>query len=286
MKKLKLLISVLCIGVMSGCSGGGGAGVANELTFDTASVNEITIAYDDERITVFNSDDNNLVVKEYMNKNKKSYHARVKENGNSIHISEGGKPLLKDGFIRYIEVYIPSDYKQSLNIGTTNGTIDCTGLDINTGAFNADTTSGEVKLDKVNSKTVSLSTTSGSLYAAEITADSISIRSTSGSAVIDRLSGVVDYHGTSGDISVADAAGSGRYICDNSGDMQIAYSEVRDNLFLYNKNDNVNLKIPQEFDFEMQAKSKNGNISAPQGVSNAKIKIYAETVNGDINIIQ
>lgn len=281
-----LFMTLFCIGMLSGCSNGGGTNMTNELTFDTTSLKEITIAYDDENITVFNGSDNNIIIKEYMNKNKKSYYAKVKEDSNSIHISEGGKPVFKGDFIKYIEVYLPSDYNEILSIGTTNGEIDCSAADINAGEFNINTTSGTAKLNEVKSKTVSLNTTSGSLYANSISADNINIRNTSGNAVFDKLNGFVDYRGTSADINVTDAVGSGKYISDNSGDMQIAYSEVSDDLYLYNKNDNVNLKLPNGLEFNMSVKSKNGKISAPQGVSDAKIKIEAETVNGDINIIQ
>lgn len=289
MKKLELtvtFIALVCIALLSGCSGGGGASMTNELTFDTTSLKEITIAYDDENITVFNGNDSNIIIKEYMNKDKKSYHAKVKEDGTSIHISEGGKPAFKDGFIRYIEIYLPMNYEETLNIGTTNGEIDCSAADINVGGFNINTTSGTVKLNNINSKMVSLNTTSGSLYAADIVSNNINIRNTSGNAVFDKLNGFVDYRGTSADLTVTDAVGSGQYIFDNSGDMQINYSEVTGDLSLYNKNDNVNLKIPQDFEFDMQTKSKNGKTSAPQGTSAAKIKIKAETVNGDINITQ
>lgn len=281
-----LLMTFLSAGILSGCSNGGNTSMTNELTFDTASLKEITIAYDDENITVFNGNDSNIIIKEYMNKDKKSYHAKVKEEDGSIHISEGGKPMFKDGFIRYIEIYLPVKYEEALNIGTTNGEIDCSSADINAGGFNINTTSGTAKLNTVKSKTVSLSTTSGSLYANDIISDNINIRNTSGKAVFDKLNGFVDYRGTSADLTVSDAVGSGKYISDNSGDMQITYSELTGDLSLYNKNDDVNLKLPQGIEFNMQAKSKNGKISAPQGVSAAKITISAETVNGDINIIQ
>lgn len=279
-------MAVVCTALLSGCSDRSNTSMANELTFDTTSLKEITIAYDDENITVFNGNDSNIIIKEYMNTDKKNYHAKVKEDSTSIHISEGGKPVFKKGFIRYIEIYLPMNYEEALNIGTTNGGIDCSEADINVGGFNINTTSGTIKLKNVNSKTVSLNTTSGSLYADDIISDNINIRNTSGNAVFNKLNGFVDYRGTSADLTVVDAVGSGQYIFDNSGNMQIAYSKVTGDLSLYNKNDNVNLKIPQDFEFDMQTKSKNGKTSAPQGTSTAKVKIKAETVNGDINITQ
>lgn len=287
MKKLTVtFIAVVCIALLSGCSGGSNTSMTNELTFDTTSLKEITIAYDDENITVFNGNDSNIIIREYMNKDKKSYHAKVKEDSTSIYISEGGKPAFKYGFIRYIEIYLPMNYKATLNMGTTNGEIDCSKADIDVGGFNINTTSGTIKLNNVSSKMVSLNTTSGSLYADNIISDNINIRNTSGNAVFDKLNGFVDYRGTSADLTITDAVGSGKYIFDNSGDMQITYSEVTGDLSLYNKNDNVNLKIPQDFEFDMQIKNKNGKTSAPQGTSTAKIKIKVETVNGDINITQ
>jgi len=63
------------------------------LTFSLDDIKNITISYDDENISFFESENNNLIIKEYMSKDKKSYHAKVSENKDSIQISEGAKSI-------------------------------------------------------------------------------------------------------------------------------------------------------------------------------------------------
>lgn len=271
MKHLKSIltsvISLLTLMAAAGCSEPVNNESANELVFTLDSISEIAITYDDEDITFYENENDNLIIKEYMSKNKKSYQAKVKEKDNYIHISEGGKPVIKGNFYRYIEVYLPKSYSSTLTVGTTDGKIDLSNIDINLEMLNVSTTSGFIQI-----------TTAAAPY--------INLTSTSGTIECDRLEGNVTYTGTSSSINVRSAYGQGKYTASNSGEMNILYSKIDGNISLYNKNDDINLTIPSDIKFDIQAKSKNGAISAPQSDTASEIKIRAESVNGNININQ
>lgn len=110
--------------VLIGCSRGQSAQLENEITFSLDNISEVTISYDEEKVTFYESGNDELVIKEYMTKNKNGYHAKVYQSSDSIKISEGGKPFFKDGFYRYIEVYLPASYHENLTITTTDGDIE------------------------------------------------------------------------------------------------------------------------------------------------------------------
>lgn len=280
------ILPILFLTVFSGCSDGSAIRLANELTFETGGLQEITIAYDEENITFHEGEQNTLVIKEYMNKDETKYHARVTERADSIHISEGAKPVFPGNFQRYIEVCLPALYQETVNVATTSGTVDCSGIGITLQTLNARTTSGLVKLGKAKAKSVILQTTSGSLQADCITADNIKIETTSGSAGFGILKGDVDYTTTSGTLEVVSAYGAGRYKTDNSGNMRIDYAEVNGDLLLSNKNGDISLSLPTAMPFDIQAKSKNGTVTAPAGNLSAKLKVTAETGDGNIRITQ
>ncbi len=124
-----------------------------------------------KKITFFESNSDDLVIKEYMTENKSSYYAKVTERNESIQISEGGKPFFKDGFTRYIEVYLPESYHQNLTVTSTNGDIDFSGVNLDLSMLRVDNSSGNVILENTIASDIHLSSTSGTLDLGNIQAN-------------------------------------------------------------------------------------------------------------------
>lgn len=290
----------LCLTGLTACSQPGSAQPANELHFPLDNISDVTISYDEETITFFQSDSNALVVQEYMTENKESYHAKVDQHGSQIHISEGGKPFFKDNFHRYIEVYLPASYQEGLTVTTTDGDIDLSDVDLNLTSLRIDSTAGTVQLHHATAADVYLSSTSGTLNVGEIEADTIRLETTSGTASCEELNGYVAYSSTSGDLEIKDAIGSGIYKANNSGKLQVAYSEVSGDLYLFNKNDTIDLTLPENLAFQFVATTKNGSVSTTfqecvsidgQTISGTvgtdpSVTVEVETKNGDIQVNQ
>ncbi len=279
MKKMMIVIILLLIAItmLSACSSA--VQLVNEITVSLDHITELQISYDEENITFFPGNGTDLVVKEYMSANKKGYHANMKKQDGKIKISEGGKPLMKDKFQRYIEVYLPPAYQQCLIVTSTSGKLDISRLDLNLSAFSVDNTSGEVQLASLAADTALLKTSSGSVTCnaytgrqftakttsgtfnlGQIKAPDIKLESTSGSMHCGVLNGAVSYTTTSGDLNVAAAIGSGQYMANNSGALRVVYQEVTGNLSLFNKNGDIDLTIPANLSLRFAAKSKNGAI--------------------------
>lgn len=285
---------------LTGCSDSRNAQMANELHFSLDGISDVTISYDEEPITFFEADSDELVIKEYMTKNKDSYYADVRQKSGSICISEGGKPLFKKGFSRYVEVYLPASYRENLTITTTDGNMDLSGVDLQLSALRIDSTAGTVEINNAAASDIHLSSTSGTLKMGSIKADTIKLDTTSGNVICDELNGSVTYVSTSGDTEIKSASGSGSYKAENSGKLNVAYTEVTGDLSFYNKNDNISLTLPANLEFEFEAATKNGSVStsfqeciATAGRTtkgtvgdNPTVTVKTETKNGDIKVTQ
>ncbi len=266
--------------LLAGC-GGRGQVQAETQRFSLDGVSELVIAYDEEAVTLFRGEGEELVIREYMTKNKERYHAKVSRRGDSLHISEGGKPFFHAGFSRYVEVYLPASFHQELTVITTNGTINLTEVDLELERLRVESTAGTVRIGSVTAGDIRLSTTSGGVTCA-------------------MLNGKVSFVTTSGSADIRAAVGSGSYTSTNSGRLSVAYTRVTGDLSLYGKNGDVILSLPEELDFTFEAATKNGSISTafrPYLSENGKtvsgtvgewpgVRITVETKNGDIQVLR
>lgn len=285
---------------LTGCSHSQTPQLANEITLSLDNVTDITIAYDEEEITFYESETDELVIKEYMTANESTYYARVKQSGDSVKISEGGKPLFRNGFSRYIEVYLPASYHEKLTVTTTNGNINASGIEMSLDELRIDSTVGTVLLGAVKARNIHLSTTSGVIDADSLDGDKIKIDTTRGSFFCDELDGSMSYATTRGNADIKSACGSGSYKASNSGELNVVYTEVTGDLTFFNKNDNINITLPSDLEFEFEATTKNGSVTTnfQESVTvkgrttsgtvggNPTVTVKVETNNGNIDVKQ
>lgn len=294
------VIGAAVLSAAAGCSHSQASDLANEITCSLEGISQITISYDEETITFYQTEKDELLIKEYMTKNKSSYHAKVKQSGDSIKISEGGKPFFKGNFSRCVEVYLPAEYQEALTVTTTNGTIDITEPELVLNTLYIESTSGTLLLNAAKARDIHLATTGGRLDAGSLDADTIRIDTTSGDFSCEKLTGNVTYTTTSGNADIESALGQGKYTANNSGELHVVYTEVTGDLSFFNKNDNIVVSLPADLSFIFDAKTKNGTISTsfPQYISgdgqtadgtvgeHPTVTVRAETKNGNIEILQ
>lgn len=284
---------------LTGCAHSGAARLVNERTFSLEGISQVVISYDEEDVTFLAGESGELVLREYMTEDKSSYYAKTEQSGGQLQISEGGKPWLKSGFVRYVEVYLPADYGHSLTITTTDGGIELSQAALEVDALRIDSTAGAIQIGSAQARDMRLSTTSGAISADCLRADRVKIETTSGSFTCQRLEGQVDYTTTSGDGEIREAVGAGSYRANNSGGLAVTYTEVTGDLSLFNKNSDIRLTLPADLEFELTAATKNGTISLPfqDFVSQDRttkgrvgkhpaVTVTLETHDGNIEVIQ
>lgn len=304
MKNQKHIVACAVLGTflfaLSGCSHSPNSELVNEIHFSLDGISDVTISYDEEQVTFLESETDELIIKEYMTEDKDNYHAKVIQNSDSIKISEGGKPFFQGDFSRSIKVYLPIDYHDNLTVTTTDGDIDFTGVDLSLEALHIDSTAGTVRIDDVTAVTIYLSSTRGTLKLGNVEADQIKLITTSGNVTCDKLDGTVTYTSTSGTADIKSAVGSGNYKVNNSGTLNVVYTEVTGSLSFFNKNDNICVKLPKDLEFDFIATTKNGSISTSfqediaidgqmtKGTvgNHPTVTVEVETKNGNIEVIQ
>ncbi|MEY8353016.1 DUF4097 family beta strand repeat-containing protein [Lachnospiraceae bacterium 54-53] len=302
MKKtvLSCMTFILSLFAFAGCSNSESSQMANELRFSLKGISSLTISYDEEKVTFLESDGDDLVIKEYMTENKSSYYAKVTEHNESIRISEGGKPFFKNIFSRSIEVYLPESYHENLTVTSTDGDIDFTGMSLDLTMLRVDNSSGNVTLDHAAASDIYLSSARGTFDLGSIEANQIRLETTGGSVTCAELNGNVTYTSSSGNADIKSAIGSGSYKANNSGSLNVVYSEVNGDLFFFSKNGKITLTLPENLEFVLQATTKNGSLSTTfqQDITvdgptaggvvgdNPAVTVRVETNNGDIEVIQ
>ena len=108
------------------------------------------------------------------------------------------------------------------------------------------------------------------------------------------------YTSTSGSADIKGVKGSGSFKAENSGELNVVYTEVTGDLYLFNKNDSVRLTVPSGLDFEFEAVTKNGSVKTSFQESlvvsgdtvraavgrDPSVAIKVETKNGNIEVIR
>lgn len=292
-----MLCILLSAVILSGCSVASDYREADALSYSVEDVSAIKIAYGAGDVRFFRSDGDQLILKEYMTVVKDRYRAKVESGDGTIGIKEGSKPLF-GGFSRYAEIYLPDNFKGELTVTTSHGEINCSDIQLNLSALRFDTSAGAVRLSNVEADSVYLSTTHGNMYLGELTAETVRLETTHGSVECEALRGNTTYTTTHGSFRVKHAEGCGSFTVNNTGDLQIDFAEVKGNISFYNKNGNIKVALPEQFDFTFSATTKNGSVRTSfqsaltvDGKSfygnvgeNPAFRVSAQTVNGAIEV--
>ncbi len=287
----------LLLGLLSGCGGQKGTALVNTLTFNTGDFESLRLDYDADDIQVLESDNDKVILKEYMNEDKKRYYARSSTKNGELLITEGDRPR-RSGFESYIELYIPQDYSGSLSLHSTSGTIN-SDIALNlSGDFSADTTSGVVKVSNTKVSKIKAASTNGSLSFNNIDADGVNIQTTNATTSINQINGTISYKSKGGKLTASELSGSGSFNASGEGSIDISFVDVRGDIFAYSKNGSLTVALPNELAFKFSATTKEGSMdisfadqiavtgNTAAGIIDASpgISIELETRNGNIKV--
>ncbi|WP_067842953.1 DUF4097 family beta strand repeat-containing protein [Amphibacillus sediminis] len=231
-KMLMLIIGTLAIVLLAGCN------KENMKNIDLSNINNITIVYNSEDITFIESDEDDLIIKEYLSEWKSSYEAKVSVTENSVNINVGKRPLVTT-FGAYVEIYLPKTYSGNLTV---------------------ETTSGKISMDAAYSfDAIHIKSTSGNLESEKVSANTIDFITNSGEILCHSIYGHISTKSNSGRISVSDASGAGNYES-NSGEIELEYIEIGGDITVYSQSGGVYLTMPKDSNFIFDANTHSGNI--------------------------
>ncbi|MDL2324216.1 DUF4097 domain-containing protein [Ruminococcaceae bacterium OttesenSCG-928-A16] len=228
-------------GLVNGFLGGGeynGLPLVNTQALPLEGISNLDISYVAEAVTVRYATDNQLTIKEYMNREDPTLLADISQNNGSIIVRNGRRAGLI--FLRsYIEVYLPASWSGSLSIYTVSGTIKSDDAWI-LSSLNAKTTSGQVRFSTVVAPMVRLSSTSGSI-------------------ALQKGVGTLEVNTVSGSIKIDAAEGDGSFKT-ISGSVRVHFDALRGHVNTSTVSGGIRLGLPAGASFELNAKSVSGNI--------------------------
>lgn len=206
---------------------------------------------------------------------------KTKKSGKTLYIYAKNDNKIKSFNVKYsdlkLDIYIPKNYSNSINITTTSGDLDISKMKFNDLILG--TVSGDIKLNDLILKNLVANTTSGDL-------DSINVSS-------DKLV----FNSTSGDIEVGNAC-EDIQVNTISGDIDVSYKDYNNDISANTVSGDIKLILPKKSEFQLDAKTVSGDLRCDfpitvQGkqknslegtVGSGKNKINIGTTSGDLNI--
>ena len=318
MKKVIFIPVFMFLTLMSVFSGGAfQLDLVNTQEISLKQIEIIEIRYSSDNISLHRSNTENIIIKEYMNKDNSDYYAKISNSGNKLEVRAGKRPIsiIGNNLRRRIEVHIPALDNKSLILMTSSGniegkeeymvssmTLECASGNITFNSVNGDIVarchSGNIKFDKINGN-ASIETTSGDLRANSINGDVIakcnsgnitfgkingnaSIETTSGYIKADSIKGDTVARCNSGEITMNEISGS---LTANvsSGNIHCGISKNSGDISLSSSSGNVTLDISRNLAFNFSSRTRSGTLRTP-----FQDKLYIalsdkNNVNGVIN---
>lgn len=254
--------------------------MVEERKIDMTDVEELQIDYgkNSSDINIYQSDSDELVIKEYMTKNNK--HAKVDINSNGT-VKITGQRWRNNFFVfgfydNYIDVYLPKTYNNAVTLKTSSGEITVEN-EWKLTKMNISTASGDIEIAELVAETIKITTASGEIVADALQGNKTlttssgdirildasgdnSVSTASGEVQLEQVKGLVDITTASGDVTVVGGEGYGT-LDTASGTIRFQLDKVIGIINMNSSSGDQSLEIPKKTEFEFKAQTTSGDIS-------------------------
>lgn len=205
----------------------------------------------------------------------------VKETGDTVEVKTKNSWFNWFSFSgkRELKIYVPEDYNKDMEINIGSGSLDFSGEAMKLGTLSVDIGSGDVKLTNFEVNEFNHDVSSGDVEIDTLTTKMGNIDLSSGKLKIDHYSGALD-----ADVS--------------SGELTVQMDQLTNSIELDVSSGEVNLDLPDDADFELDADVSSGDIksefpltskgTAKEGLNgthgSGKYKIDVSVSSGDVHI--
>ncbi|MDR2109722.1 MAG: DUF4097 domain-containing protein [Spirochaetaceae bacterium] len=196
--------------LLAGGGAGGHAGenspgelpLVNTVTLSLTGVENLSLDYADDEVIIRESGTGELVIREYMERDRPRYHANVSRSGGNLSVRRGRRPWLSWSWKARIEIYIPPSFRENIRISHAGGALRAeTGL--------------------LDYRTIDVSSGSGTVFFRGLSAETVSIRVSSGSLDVEDIGGSTFISISSGRLRIGALAGGEHRIKASSGRTRI-----------------------------------------------------------------
>lgn len=159
MRNISDIASGLITGLFNG-SDPAGVDLVNTVSLPLENIERVDITYLAESIVFSYSENENLIIREYMNQNDNDLYAQVKQGNSYIEVTYGRRKGIQ--LRSRIEVDIPKSWKGTVKFITVYGSISSEN-DWKFNSFTANTTGGNIDLQYISAKKVKLASSTGTV---------------------------------------------------------------------------------------------------------------------------
>lgn len=248
---------MLLLILLSGCGGTKAASLVNTVTLNLETYQSIRLDYDAEDIHVLEGESGQVVLKEFMNENNKTFYAKTTVNDGELLITEG-KRSRHSSFVSFVELYIPAEYGRDLSLHSTSGTLTST-FPLNVaGTLHLDTTRGAITGQNITAEALTLGATNGEVNLQDMNATTLQIKTTNANTTMERITGDITYTSKGGNLNLAAVNGSGTFTVRGNGGLELTFDQVTGDLTARTKNGDIQLTLPNSLDFTFSAATQKG----------------------------
>ena len=293
LKNLSIIMVALMQCSLTACGQKQEMTLVNEQSFSPAGAQSIRVDYDKDDITIHESTDGQITLKEYMDIDKSSYYANIENVNGELIINEGKRPG-GDKLGCKVELYLPAGLAADVFIHATDSTVQ-TQIGTPLAEVHFETTQGNLALSDLEAVSLTVSSANGTVKLDKVTADTITLDTSNADVDMNGVSGAITYISTNGNLTMRESVGSGSFHASSDGTFDIAYSEITGSISVYTHNSKILFAAPSSAAFIFTATSKNGDIqtaypdvtvnggTASGSVGgNPQYIVDLETRNGDI----
>lgn len=275
--------------------------LVNTQTVSLEGINALSLSYGHGDVVLRESSSGDLVLREYMNRDKARYYAELARTAGELRIRGGRRPWFFGFLFRSrVEIYLPPSFHENLRIANSSGSLsgeanlrDYKTIDISVG-------SGSVTLNRLSAGTVSIRVASGGLNAAGIGGNSyVSVSSgrleigelaggehrikvssgrtrikalegaaaveiSSGDLTVEKNRGRIDLDISSGSVRLGDFSGEGNFEL-SSGHLELDVRELTGDLRFRLSSGDVDMNIPAGLFFNLDAQTRSGTVQVNEG---------------------
>ena len=236
----------------------------NTIEIPLSEAADISVTYTSDNLKVYPIEGDTVIIKEYLSSRRENALASV-DIGNGKVAVTGGKRDTLTSFLwisinERIEIYLPKEGIQNLEIQTSSGNITTEeGFALQAGTVSVNAKSGNIKWQETKAGQVDIEASSGNLRVNQTAADAITLTAKSGNISAGDLSGKAEITAGSGNVTVTEFSGQGS-VTTQSGNVKVEAEEITGDMSLEAGNGNVRLTIPTELSFELEINTGSGNI--------------------------
>jgi len=255
---VSLLGNFLLLVLLFGCDGSPML-LVNTVEFNLQPYSSVRVDYDAEDIEVLEGEPGKMVLKEFMNKNKKEYYAKTTDHDGELVITEGKRPR-SSSFRSSVELYIPADYSGNLSLHSTSGTLTST-KPMHLANLEMNTTSGGIYVSNMKATALTVSATNGDLLLQDSEAETLRVETTNADTTMERIGGSISYTSRGGNLQMTELSGSGSFTASGDGGMELSFTKVTGDITAHSKNGGITINLPDDLDFRFSAITKKGAIA-------------------------